>query len=467
MERHSEEEKSENLMKTAICSLPYSVLVLTFVAAGIPLSAVEERAKVPAFPGAEGFGASATGGRGGAVYEVTNLNDSGPGSLRDAVSQGDRTVVFRVSGTIELKSKLVLTKPNVTIAGQTAPGDGICLRNHTFEVSTQNVIVRYLRSRLGDVSRQEDDAINLRNARRVILDHCSATWSIDEALSLAGNASEVTVQWCLIAESLNRSFHAKGAHGYGSLARANGPVSLHHNLWAHNNGRNPRLGDNYNRPPYPTFDVRNNVIYDYGATCSGLTQGQLKVNYVANYIRPGPSSKARFPIHIGAPSDMHFYIRDNVFEGNDALTADNARFFDPVVIDGKRQVQTVAESFSVAPVRTVSAREAYESVLASVGASRPVRDAVDARIVGEVRQRTGSIIDSQKQVGGWPELKSAPPPLDNDHDGIPDAWEVRHGLDPHDPADGAKLAVNGGGYTNLEVYLHELATGIDLDKKDR
>ena len=152
----------------------------------------------------------------------------------------------------------------------------------------------------------------------MILDHCSATWSVDEALSLAGNITDVTVQWCLIAEALDRSKHAKGAHGYGSLARANGRVSLHHNLWAHNDARNPRLGDNYGRPPYPTFDVRNNVIYDYGGTCSGLTQGVLKVNYVANYIRPGPSSTAKFPIKVGGPSDMLFYIRDNVVEGNDA-----------------------------------------------------------------------------------------------------------------------------------------------------
>jgi pectate lyase len=455
-------------MKTTIRLLSCVVALPALLACLIPhppARAEAEPAEVPAFPGAEGFGAVATGGRGGAVYEVTNLDDAGPGSLRDAVSQGNRTVVFRVSGTIELKKRLVLTKPNITIAGQTAPGDGICLRNHTFEVSTQNVIVRYLRSRLGDVSRQEDDSINLRNASKVILDHCSASWSVDEALSLAGNVSDVTVQWCLIAESLNQSFHAKGAHGYGSLARANGPVSLHHNLWAHNNGRNPRLGDNYDRPPYPTFDFRNNVIYDYGATCSGLTQGKLKVNYIANYIRPGPSSKARTPITVGGPSDMLFYIRDNVVEGNDKLTADNSRFFNPVEIDGKRQVRTVDEPFAVRTVRTAAAKDAYEAVLATVGASLPLRDPVDARIVKEVRERKGSIIDSQKQVGGWPELKSAAAPLDSDHDGIPDEWEKAHGLNPNDPSDGAKLAA-GGGHTNLEVYLNELAARTVPDKKN-
>jgi pectate lyase len=400
------------------------------------------------------------------VYEVTNLNDSGPGSLRDAVSKGNRTVVFRVSGTIELKKRLVVTQPNLTIAGQTAPGDGICLRNFTFAVASRNVIVRYLRSRLGDVSRQEDDSMGvLHGASNVIFDHCSASWSIDEALSLSGNETDVTIQWCIIAEPLNNSLHAKGPHGYGSLARSNGRVSLHHNLWAHCDGRNPRLGDNYGRPPYPTFDVRNNVIYDYGRICSGLTQGVLKVNYVGNYIRPGPSSKAKFPVHVGAPSDMQFYIKDNIFESNDKLTANNALFFDALELAGKRQVQTVAEPFQVLPVRTQSAKEAFEAVLAVAGASLPARDAVDQRIVEQVRKGTGKIIDSQSEVGGWPELKSAPPPLDSDHDGMPDEWESRHGLDPKDPSDAAQSR-DKNGYTNLEHYLNRTDPNGKIDYRD-
>jgi len=290
-------------------------------------------------------------------------------------------------------------------------------------------------------------------AKNVIVDHCSATWSIDEDLSLAGDVSNVTVQWCLIAEGLNHSKHAKGAHGYGSLSRANGPVTWHHNLWAHNNSRNPRLGDNYGRPPYPTFDVRNNVIYDYGEIASGLTQGVLKVNYIGNYIRPGPSSKTTTPIHVGGPSELSFYIRDNVFEGNESLTRDNSRFFDPVVIDGKRQVQIVTEAFEAPMVKGVSAREAYEAVLAAVGASLPRRDSTDARIVNEVRQRAGSIIDSQSQVGGWPELKSTTPPQDTDGDGMPDDWERRHGLNPRDAADGF-ADKDRDGYTNIEEYLN-------------
>jgi hypothetical protein len=273
------------------------------------------------------------------------------------------------------------------------------------------------------------------------------------------------VQWCLIAEGLNHSIHTKGNHGYGSLSRANGPVSWHHNLWAHNNARNPRLGDNYGRPPYPTFDVRNNVMYDYGGTCSGLTQGNLQVNYVANYIRPGPSSKASHPITVGGPSELRFYIRDNVFEGNEQLTGDNSLFFRPVEINGKRQVETVATPFAADTVRTLSAAEAYKAVLAAVGASLPSRDAVDKRIVNEVRERKGSIIDSQQQVGGWPELKSAPAPADSDHDGMPDAWETRYGLNPHDPADGA-LDKDKDGYTNLEEYLNQTDPSRFIDYRD-
>ena len=447
-----------------------TLLMLLGSALAVPLDASsggpEEAAWLPAFPGAEGFGAKATGGRGAEVYEVTNLNDSGPGSLRDAVSKGNRTVVFRVSGTIELKKRLVVTQPNITIAGQTAPGDGICLRNCPFAVASRNVIVRYLRSRLGDVSRQEDDSMGvLHGARDVIFDHCSASWSLDEALSLSGNETDVTIQWCIIAEPLNNSFHSKGPHGYGSLARSNGRVSLHHNLWAHCDGRSPRLGDNYGKAPYPTFDVRNNVIYDYGRICSGLTQGVLKVNYVGNYIRPGPMSKAKTPIHIGAQSDISFYLQGNVMEGNAELTADNARMIDLYEIGGKRQVQTVKEPFSSPAVRPYSAQEAYAAVLASAGACLPARDPADSRIVNTVRQRTGTIIDSQKDVGGWPVLESAPAPQDSDHDGMPDAWEKKYGLNPDDPSD-ANKDLNGDGYTNIEKYLNGIDPTTKVDWRD-
>ena len=412
---------------------------------------------MPAFPGAEGFGSTTPGGRGGKVLFVTNLDDSGPGSLREACgAEGPRIVVFRVSGLISLEKPITVQNPYLTLAGQSAPGDGICLRNCSFAVATHDVVIRFLRSRLGDVAGKPEDCLDLAHgASRVILDHCSATWSIDECLSLAGGVSNVTVQWCLIAEGLDQSKHPKGPHGYGSLARANGPVSLHHNLWAHHQARNPRFGDNYNKPPYPAFDFRNNVIYDFGGTCSGLTQGKFPVNYVANFIRPGPSSKARTPITIGGPSDLTFFLRDNIVDGNDALTADNTRFFSRVEIEGKRQVRIVDQPFAAAPVKTLPAREALEAVLATAGASLPVRDSVDARIVDEVRQRKGSIINSQAQVGGWPQYRQVRPPQDSDNDGMPDAWETAHGLDPQDPSDGSKDR-DGDGYTNVEEYLNDL-----------
>jgi pectate lyase len=418
---------------------------------------VNEAPAIPAFPGAEGAGSMTPGGRGGRVIFVTSLADAGPGSFREACeAKGPRIVIFKVSGLISLAKPIEIKNPYITIAGQTAPGDGICLRNYTFVIATHDVVVRYIRSRLGDLSAQQVDSITLvSGAENVIVDHCSASWSVDEALSLSGNVFNVTVQWCLIAEALNQSKHVKGPHGYGSLSRATGFISWHHNLWAHNKARNPRLGDNYDKPPYPTFDVRNNVIYDYGDIASGLTQGVLKVNYVANYIRPGPSSKAGTPIHIGGPSDLRFYIRENVFEGNEGLTADNSLFFDPVMIDGKRQVQTVADPFNMLAVTTISAHQAYEAVLQMAGASLPHRDPVDARIVEEVRQRKGSIIDSQTQVGGWPELKSTPPPVDSDNDGMPDSWERSHGLNPKDASDSA-ADKNKDGYINLEEYLNSI-----------
>ena len=415
-------------------------------------------APIPAFPGAEGAGATTPGGRGGRVIFVTNLDDEGPGSLRAACeAEGPRIVIFRVSGTIRLQKPINVEHPFLTLAGQTAPGDGICVRDYTFAISTHDVVVRHFRSRLGDLTNQEADCIDFAaGARDSILDHCSATWSVDECLSLSGNDANLTVQWCLIGESLHVSKHKKGEHGYGSLSRANGPVSRHHNLWIHNSARNPRLGGNYSRPPDPTFDLRNNVIYNFGGTASGLTQGRLHVNYVGNYIRPGPDSTAKTPISVGENSELRFFIRDNVFEGNDELTGDNSKFFHPVEIKGKRQVETVDEPFAMPTVTTVPAKDALELVLATVGASSPKRDAVDTRLVDQVRNHAGHAIDSQTEVGSWPELKSVPAPKDSDDDGMPDDWERAHGLNPKSAADGAADRDNDG-YTNIEEYINSLA----------
>ena len=408
---------------------------------------------MPAFPGAEGFGANTPGGRGGKVMLVVNLNDSGPGSLREACdAKGPRTVVFRVAGWIDLKSAIVIKEPFMTIAGQTAPGDGIGVRGNELTVRTHDVILRYLRVRPGDIAGDEVDGISIGgDSKDVIVDHCSAGWSIDEALSPSGGISNITVQWSIIAEALNQSIHKKGAHGYGSLARAIGGVTFHHNLWAHNTARNPRLGDNYGKAPFPTFDVRNNVMYDYGGMCSGMTGDTLNANYVANYIRPGPSSDRKRGIIVFTDTAQTQYFTDgNVIEGG-------IRLFDRIENDGHKWVTIEAKPFEVPPVRTTSAGQALEDVLAGVGAIRPVRDSVDARIIEEVRSRTGHVIDSQWEVGGWPVYKQARPPVDSDRDGMPDDWETAHGLNPRDPSDAAKDR-DGDGYTNLEEYLNALVS---------
>jgi pectate lyase len=432
--------------------------------ASVSLISARAASDLPAFPGAEGFGANTPGGRGGQVLIVTNLDDSGPGSLRAAcLAKGPRIIVFRVAGTIALKSPITVTEPYLTLAGQSAAGDGICLRDATFGVATHDVIIRYLRCRLGDVAGREADSLDvLQGSSNVILDHCSATWSVDECLSLSGDNQNITIQWCLIGASLNHSKHSKGPHGYGSLARANGPVTFHHNLWLHNDSRNPRLGDNYGRDTNsPTFDVRNNIIYDFGGTASGLTQGKLRINYVDNYIRRGPSSKARTPITIGPNSDIQFFIRGNIYDGNPALTADNTKFFNATEFpetnsDGstvmKQEVRTVAELFAAPRVVTVPAEDLLERVLPTVGASLPKRDSVDTQLVSDVRNRTGKLIDSQQEVGGWPELKSGKVPLDSDNDGIPDEWETKHHLNPHDASDARRVSTSG--YSNIEEYFN-------------
>ena len=412
----------------------------------------------PAFPGAEGFGARTPGGRGGRVLFVRNLNDDGPGSFREAVTaKGPRIVIFRVGGLITLKSPVKIMEPFLTIAGQTAPGDGICIRGSEVSILTHDVVVRYLRFRPGDISGGEVDALNIMGqSKDVIVDHCSATWSIDEDLSPSGAISNVTVQWCLIAEGLNRSIHSKGAHGYGSLVRATGGLTLHHNLWAHNEERSPRLGDNYGRPPYPVFDVRNNVMYDWGKLCSGWTGDHLSVNYVDNYIRPGPSSSlAERIIALLDTASATYFVSGNAVDGHGDWSANNLLLFNKPEANGHKLYTVVDKPFDAPAVLTTSAQQALHDVLAGAGCIRPRRDAVDERIVREVETRTGSLVDSQWEVGGWPEYRSARPPRDTDGDGIPDEWEIAHGLDPKTPADAS--AVGAGGYTNLEIYLNDLS----------
>lgn len=415
-----------------------------------------------AFPGAEGAGRFALGGRGGRVLFVTSLDDSGPGSLRAAVeAKGPRTILFRVSGTIKLLEPLVIREGRVTIAGQSAPGDGITLRDHMLQVSADDVVIRYIRSRLGDESRTESDALTITKGRRIILDHVSASWSVDETLSASANYTnpdqgfyDLTVQWSIIAESLTRSLHAKGEHGYGSLIRGGrgSRASFHHNLWANHSARMPRPG-NYSGPEVDPvgafFDFRSNVFYNWGRGHAGYNADKatfVRYNFIDNAYVPGPQSLK--PVAFDE-SDMlaKAYFAGNSMNGT--IPADPWSLVTGAQPEGYR----LAEPVEVAPVTPDPAPSAYARVLAGAGASR-VRDSVDARVVAGVRDRTGRQIDSQSEVGGWPKLRSLPAPRDSDGDGMPDAWERGHGLDP-DAAD-ANGDRDRDGFTNIEEWLADL-----------
>ncbi|MVA75575.1 hypothetical protein GC722_05985 [Auraticoccus sp. F435] len=415
-------------------------------------AAAVEGNTVAAFPGAEGGGKFTTGGRGGAVYEVTTLADSGPGSLRDAVSGDDRTIVFRVGGTIELESGLDVSGSNLTIAGQTAPGDGISVVNNEFKIRGDNIIIRYLRVRTGDITQLGVDAVNGESRRNLVIDHCSISWGIDECFSLYGNY-DVTVQYCIIAEGLTMSAHEKGRHGYGGLWGGDN-VTYHHNLLIHQGGRNPRFS--FVEDMDQLVDHRNNVIYNYGFTSCYGGEWCEGINLVGNYYKPGPATLAHIAPEIVAPGrGGSWHVAGNVIEGHEDVTADNELGI-TYPVGGITLLRRPVEFPNPVPEQT--AEEAYEDVLSGVGCSVPRYDSVDARLLADVRNGTGRLINSQSEVGGMPLIESGEAPVDSDHDGIPDDWELDHGLDPQDPDDGAALADDGSGYTNLELYLNSIAS---------
>jgi hypothetical protein len=422
-----------------------------------------------AFPGAEGYGRFTTGGRGGAVIEVTNLSDAGSGSLRAAVeSQGKRTVVFRVSGTIVLTKTLQIKNGDITIAGQTAPGDGICVRNFPFIIDADNVIIRYIRSRLGDEDQNESDCVWARNRKNLIIDHCSFSWSVDETASFYDNAN-FTMQWCFITESLYHSVHAKGDHGYGGIWGGL-KATFHHNLLAHHSSRNPRFcGSRYHgNPAAEIVDHRNNVIFNWGGnSCHGGEAGNQ--NVIANYYRSGPATNGEKKYRIAEPWDgaAKWYVAQNFVHGYPDVSQDNWKGG----VQGSYASQVRTDTpIPAAWVVTHTAENTFEQVLLDGGASLS-RDSVDIRITGEVR--TGKptyggiygagkgIIDSQKDVGGWPVLKSLPAPADDDHDGMPNGWETAMGFSPSDPTD-RNGDHDGDGYTNLEEYLNGLCVRPDF-----
>jgi pectate lyase len=413
-----------------------------------------------AFPGAEGFGRYTTGGRGGKVYTVTNLSDDGPGSLRNGIQKkGARIIVFAVSGNIELQSPLFINNNDVTIAGQTAPGDGICIQNYPVSVNADNVIIRYLRFRLGDEQGVEDDALKGARQKNIMIDHCSISWATDECASFYYNEN-FTMQWCIISESLNNSVHTKGEHGYGGIWGGR-KATFHHNLVASHTSRLPRFSGSATvpNPPDELVDFRNNVIYNWmnNNTYGGETG---RYNVVNNYYKPGPATKSNRRERILDPSQPYgkFYVSGNYLEGYSNISQNNKLG----IVAGADEIM-VSQPFSVEDITEQSAKDAYHRVLQQAGASL-VRDAVDTRIIEEVKTGTArfgknkdGIIDSQRDVGDWPVLKSLPAPKDSDGDGMPDAWEIKYKLNPNDPSDGPKYTLSKS-YTNVEVYINGLVS---------
>ena len=465
--------------------------------------------KTPAFPGAEGFGRYVTGGRGGNVYHVTSLADDGSeGTLRWALGKsGVKTIVFDVSGTIHLQSSLDISIGNVTIAGQTAPGDGICVADYPVSIKANNVIVRYMRFRLGNknvLANGADgwDGFGGFDQQDWIIDHCSVSWSIDECLSVLGNKN-TTVQWCLVAQSLVNSGHSKGAHGYGGNWGGSG-ASFHHNLIAHHGSRTPRLGPRPTTQLDERMDMRNNVIYNFGG--NGCYGGEgMNVNIVNNYYKPGPGSptdKKGYRIAgIGIRTNKYvntypayapalhlwgkYYVTGNYNSKYPLLNQDNWTYgiinqIDASGCDGTFTQETkdsikLAEPIDYILTTTHSAADAYDRVLDFAGASLH-RDSFDELMVSDTRNGkatyTGSGLskgfvnsqddnkpaDADASWSAWPTLASKEAPKDTDGDGMPDEWELANALDPTNLNDGKTIGADG--YSNLENYLNSLVADI-------
>ncbi len=444
--------------------LPIALLVAGLGGCGGAAASALSAGPVLAFPGAEGAGRFAVGGRDGAVLRVTTLADAGPGSLRAAVeATGPRTIVFDIGGVIRLESPLRIRSGRITVAGQSAPGGGITLRDQPLIVAADDVVIRHLRSRLGDESGVEADAVSVERGRRIILDHVSASWSVDETLSVGSRYDppergiyDVTVQWSIIAESLNASGHSKGDHGYGSLVRGGhgSRMTFHHNLWASHRARMPRPG-NYNPaaadPVGAFFEFRSNVFYNWGGSHAGYnadTESLSAYAFIGNSYLPGPESRGRWAFEESNPLARAW------FEAN---AMDGEVPDDPwsLVKDSHRPGYRLAGRPDWAEAAAETPAAAFHRERQRAGPRR-VRDGVDARIVAGVRDRSARINDSVAQAGGWPDLERGEPWLDTDADGMPDDWEAAHGLDPADPADGPADR-DGDGYTNLEDWLDSLA----------
>ena len=489
----------------------YGAMALFAAMTTLPIQAQDVKEKTPAFPGAEGFGRYVTGGRGGKVYRVTNLNDSGTGSLRWALSQsGAKTIVFGVSGTIHLNSKLSIPG-NTTIAGQSAPGDGICIADYPVDITGNNVIVRYMRFRLGNKYVTKDgadgwDGFGGFDHQDWIIDHCSVSWSIDECLSVLGNRN-TTVQWCLVAQSLVNSGHTKGSHGYGGNWGGSG-ASFHHNLIAHHTSRTPRLGPRPTTQLDERMDMRNNVIYNYGK--NGCYGGEaMNVNIVNNYYKPGPGSSTdnygKRIAGIGIRTNSYietypayapahhiwgkFFVEGNVNSKFADVTADNWTYGiynqitnsdnDNLYTQTTRDTIKLYEPIPFIATTTHTAQKAYEKVLQYAGASLH-RDSFDELMISDTQNGTATytgnglgkgFVNSQDDNkpanapadwSAWPTLVQNGTIIDEDGDGIDDEWELANGMSPTNPNDANELTDEG--YTKLEVYLNSLVNDITINQ---
>lgn len=428
-----------------------------------------------AFPGAEGAGAYASGGRGGDVYHVTSLADSGPGTLREGVNtaSGPRTIVFDIGGTINLASRITVNSPNITLAGQTAPGNGICVANFRSRIQLDNTIVRYMRFRLGsDPVSAPDDSLTISGGNNIMIDHVSVSWGSDENLSISNSANNVTVQWSLISEGLNAD-----GHGYGSLIAPTLPgtrYTFHHNLYANHLGRVPRAGSRDFAQDF-VFDYRNNVNYNWGTSGDwgawGVVGGNpneeyLDENFINNYSIAGPNSNSIFNSMYRNTAVSSNFATSRFYQSGNLIDSDRDGTLDGTntgwgMFRGTYTQMTMP--FPIDPAKAVtteSAANAYASVMKNVGATFPVRDAVDTRVIAGVMNQTGRIINTMADIGNFPTSAyptvSRPAGFDTDQDGMPNTWEESNGLDPNNAADRNLTTLSALGYTNLEMYLNNL-----------
>lgn len=429
-----------------------------------------------AFPGADGAGKYTTGGRGGKIYYVTSLADNdSAGTLRWAIRRkGTRTILFKVSGVIKLQKTLFINNGDLTIAGQSAPGDGICITNFPTIISADNVIIRYLRFRLGDEMKEPNDAFSGKDQKNIIIDHCSMSWSLDECSSFYDNEN-FTMQWCIIAESLKNSAHFKGEHGYGGIWGGH-KATFHHNLLISHDSRNPRFcGSRYtNQPELEKVELINNVIYNWGSNNTYAGEGG-SYNIINNYYKPGPASKTKkYFINPYAddgktkqPAGVYgkFYLRGNIMEGNPEITKNNAKgvYLNSTFAEYAPNISmndvVVNAKFDISNSKIQTAKAAYKQVLKNAGCAL-VRDDLDKRYIKETQTgtftyngskgSTNGIIDNQNDVGGLPQYKTLLAPLDENNDGIADAWLNKNF--PHKNS----TDTDKKGYTYLEIYLNSL-----------